>query len=292
MSVLGEPAASAHGRTGLIGVLVPVVYDLYFSAILSGVAQAAYEHDVRLALAPTLHDHVREASMLERVGLGATDGTLVILPETSSADLVQALADGHPLVVVDPLVALDDRIPRVAAAHRSGADQAMRHLLELGHRRIAAIAGPPGWLATEDRRRGYRAALEASRIAHDPALEVDADFEVGPGADAAASLLALPDPPTAIFAFNDAIAIGAMRAARERGLRVPEDLSVVGFDDIKYATIVTPSLTTVRQPLAEMGRAAVRLLLGQASETLHVELTTRLVVRESTAPPRPSGREL
>jgi LacI family transcriptional regulator, galactose operon repressor len=276
-------------RTGLVCVLVPVVYDLYFSAILSGVAQATYEHDVHLTLSPTMHDHARESSILDRLTRGATDGTIVILPETSSADLVEVVADGHPLVVIDPLVALDERIPSVAATHRSGADQAMRHLLELGHRRIAAIAGPPGWMATEERRRGYRAALEASRIAHDPELEVDADFEIGPGAEAAASLLRLPEPPTAIFAFNDAIAIGAMRAARERGLRVPEDVSVVGFDDIKYATIVTPALTTVRQPLAEMGRAAVRLLLElvecRASETHHVELITRLAVRDSTAPP-------
>jgi len=105
-------------------------------------------------------------------------------------------------------------------------------------------------------------------------------------------LLDLPDPPTAIFAFNDNLAIGAVQAAQARGLRVPEDLSVVGFDDVEPATIVTPALTTVRQPLAEMGRTAVsllvRLLEGQLIETLHLELSTRLVVRQSTAPP-PAG---
>ena len=110
------------------------------------------------------------------------------------------------------------------------------------------------------------------------------------GREAGGALLDLPDPPTAIFAFSDNIAIGALRAARERGLRVPEDLSIVGFDDIEHATIVTPALTTVRQPLAEMGRTAVsllvRLLERQRFETLHVELATRLVVRESTGPPR------
>jgi LacI family transcriptional regulator len=185
---------------------------------------------------------------------------------------------------------LDDRIPSVSAANISGADQAMRHLLDLGHRRIAQIAGPSGWLATEDRRRGYRAALASAGILPDPALEVESIPEVDPGRDAAASLLALPDPPTAIFAFNDDTAIGAIQAARERGLRVPEDLSVVGFDDVEHATIVTPALTTVRQPLAEMGRTAVsllsRLLDSQSFETLHVELATRLVVRDSTAPPK------
>src|SRR6476619_3202462 len=167
----------------------------------------------------------------------------------------------------------------------------MRHRLDLGHRRIAQIAGPSGWLATEDRRRGYRAALASAGILPDPALEVYSIPEVDPGREAAASLLALPDPPTAIAAFNDDTAIGAIQAARARGLRVPEDVSVVGFDDVEHATIVTPALTTVRRPLAEMGRTGVsllmRLLEGQRFETLHVELATRLVVRDSTAPPPP-----
>jgi LacI family transcriptional regulator len=168
----------------------------------------------------------------------------------------------------------------------------MRHLLELGHRRIAQITGPRGWVATEDRRRGYRAALAAAGILPEPALEVEAEPEIAPGRDATKYLLELPEPPTAIFAFNDNIAIGAIQAARARGMRVPEDVSIVGFDDVENATIVTPALTTVRQPLAEMGRTAVsllnRLLDGRGFETLHVELATRLVVRDSTAPPRAS----
>jgi LacI family transcriptional regulator len=166
----------------------------------------------------------------------------------------------------------------------------MRHLLGLGHRRIAQITGPRGWLATEDRRRGYHAALASAGILPDPALEVESIPEIPPGRAAAEQLLDLPERPTAIFAFNDNIAIGAVQAARERGLRVPDDLSVVGFDDVEPATIVSPALTTVRQPLAEMGRTAVsllnRLLVRQRFETLHIELATRLVVRESTAPPR------
>src|SRR5829696_521131 len=277
------------GRTGLVGVLVPLVFPAYFAGLLAGAAEAFSERDLQIVLAPTQGEHEREVSVLERLH-GLTDGALIINPEESTEELQRLLDRGYRFVVLDPLMTLNDRIPSVSAANTSGADQAMRHLLELGHRRIAQIAGPSGWLATEDRRRGYRAALASAGILPDPALEVESIPEIDPGREAAASLLALPDPPTAIFAFNDDAAIGAIQAARALGLRVPDDLSVVGFDDVEYATIVTPALTTVRQPLAEMGRTAVsllnRLLDRQRFETLHLELATRLVVRESTGPPR------
>ena len=278
------------GRTGLVGVLVPLVYPVYFSAILSGAAEALYEQELRVVLSPTQHEHDREVSLLDRLMHGMTDGALIVLPEESSDELARLLEQGYRFVVVDPRLPLDERVPSVSAAHASGADQAMSHLLALGHRRIAAITGPRGWVATEDRRRGYHAALAAQGILPEPALEVEADFEIAPGRDAAGHLLDLRDPPTAIFAFNDNLAIGALQAARDRGLGVPGDLSVVGFDDVEPATIVTPTLTTVRQPLAEMGRTAVsllmRLLERQRFETLRIELATRLVVRESTGPPR------
>ena len=277
------------GRTGLVGVLVPLVYPAYFSAILAGAAEALSEQDLRVVLSPTGHEHDREVSLLDRLMHGLTDGALIVLPEESSEELEVLVDQGYRFVVVDPLMPLAERIPSVSAAHASGAHQAMRHLLELGHRRIAAITGPQGWVATEDRRRGYHGALAAAGILPDPALEVEADFEILGGRVATRKLLDLGEPPTAIFAFNDNHAIGAIQAARERGLRVPEDLSVVGFDDVEHATIVSPALTTVRQPLAEMGRTAVsllmRLLEKQRFETLRVELGTRLVVRDSTGPP-------
>jgi LacI family transcriptional regulator len=277
------------GRTGLVGILVPLVFPAYFAGILAGAAEALSERDLQIVLSPTGGQHEREVSVIDRMH-GLTDGALIILPEESSEELERLLEGGYRFVVVDPLMPLDERIPSVSAAHTSGADQAMRHLLELGHRRIAQICGPRGWVATEDRRRGYRAALAAAGILPDPALEVEAVPETVPGREAAERLLDLSEPPTAIFAFNDNIAVGAIQAARARGLRVPEDLSVVGFDDVESATVVTPALTTVRQPLAEMGRTAVsllnRLLERQRFETLHVELATRLVVRDSTAPPR------
>ena len=281
---------SAPPRTGVVGVLVPLIYDLYFSAILSGIAEAAYDHDLRLLLSPTQHDHAREASLLERLTRDVTDGALIVLPEESSAELERVISEARPIVVVDPLLPLGERVPCVSVGHGGGAGDAMRHLLELGHRRIGAITGPPGWVATEARRESYRAALARAGIPFDPELEVASDFERAAGASAAAVLLSLPEPPTAIFAFNDAIAVGTMRAAHELGVRVPEELSVIGFDDIAYATMVGPMLTTVRQPLGELGRTAVNLLLRllerPSSEPRQIELSTRLVVRDTTAPPR------
>lgn len=276
------------GRTGLIGATVPLVYPAYFSFILSGAAEALYERDMRLVLCPTRHEHDREVTLLERMMQGTTDGGLLILPQESPAELEHLVEAGYRFVVVDPLQPLSERVPSVSAAHSAGADAAVKHLLSLGHRRIAAITGPRGWIATEERVRGFHAALAAAGILAEPELVVDADFEIDPGQKAARRLLDLHDPPTAIFAFNDNAAIGILNVARRRGLRVPEDLSVVGFDDTFQATIVTPQLTTVRQPLAELGRLGVSLLMrlieGQRLDALRIELATTLVVRDSTGP--------
>jgi LacI family transcriptional regulator, galactose operon repressor len=275
-----------------IGVLVPVVFDEYFARILHGIAEAAYEHRLRLLLWPTRHEHGREVALLDEYRQ-ATDGAVLVLPEASSEDLLEPLSDGFPLVVIDPLTPLDARIPSVVVANASGAEQAMQHLLELGHRRIAAITGPPGWVATEERRRAYRDALATAGIPFDAALELEADFDFEPGAQAASVLLDLDQPPTAIFAFSDMIAVGAMRVARSREVGIPDELSVVGFDDSAYATVVHPALTTVRQPLAEMGATAVDLLMRLMSketvDTLHLEPFTRLVVRETTSMPYLGG---
>ena len=167
--------------------------------------------------------------------------------------------------------------------HASGAKQATEHLLGLGHRRIAAIAGQKHWYATEERLLGMRAALAGAGILADPQLIRFSDWQEPSGVAAAEELLSLPEPPTAIFAFNDNVAIGALNAARARGLRIPDDLSIVGFDDTAQATIIRPQLTTVRQPLAELGRTGVslltRLIEGQRLDALRMELSTTLVVR-------------
>jgi LacI family transcriptional regulator len=275
------------GRTGLVGVTVPRIHPAYFSVIISGVTEALYEEDMRIVLCPTLHEHDREVSLLERLMHGTTDGALLVLPEESSRELSALMDHGFRFVVIDPRKRMEAPVPTVSAASSSGAAQATAHLLELGHRRIAAITGPRGWMATDERLRGYHAALAAAGVLPDPKLVIESNFELDGGLAAGAELLARTEPPSAIFAFNDQLALGAMQAAASLGLRVPDDVSIVGFDDTAEAQIVTPRLTTVHQPLAEIGRLAVslltRLLEGQRVEALHVELETTLVLRDSTA---------
>jgi LacI family transcriptional regulator, galactose operon repressor len=285
-----KAGAGVAARTGLIGVTMPVIHHGYFASILSGASEALYDHDMRIVLCPTRHEHDREVSLLERLSRGETDGAILVLPEESNDELRTLTRHGFRFVVVDPFSEPAEGLPVVSAAHSSGATQATRFLLELGHRRIAVITGPERGMASEERLRGYHAALATAGIMPDPCLVVRSNFRVDGGLESAARLLDVPDPPSAIFAFNDSMAIGVQQAARMRGLAIPDDLSVVGFDDTIEAVIAVPALTTVRQPLAEMGRMAVGLLLrlleNRRLEPLRVQLSTKLVVRDSTAPPR------
>jgi LacI family transcriptional regulator len=161
------------------------------------------------------------------------------------------------------------------------------HLLALGHRRIGVITGPAAFAATRERLLGVEGALAGARVLLERTLIAEGDWQIASGIEAARRLLARPHRPTAIFAFNDEMAVGVLRAAGSLGIRVPEDLSVVDFDDLDRAELLTPQLTTVRQPLAEKGRMAVslllRLLAGRRLDALRFELATALVIRQSTA---------
>jgi LacI family transcriptional regulator, galactose operon repressor len=280
--------ALSVGRTGLIGFTVPWVDQNYFTGILSGAAEALYEQEQRIVLCPTHHEHDREVTLLERLMNGATDGAIILLPEESNEELRRLQEVGYPFVVADLRQPLDEGIPAVSASHFAGARAATDHLVRLGHRRIGLITGFRGWTATEERLVGYKGSLATAGIPFLPELVVEGHFNAETGYAAARQLLELKERPTAIFASNDNMAAGALRAAAERGLAVPDELSIVGFDDTELARILSPRLTTVRQPLAEHGRTAVsllnRLIDGQRIEALRVELSTRLIVRESTGP--------
>lgn len=195
---------------------------------------------------------------------------------------------GIPFVIIDPAGDPTIDVPSVGSANWSGGLMATRHLIELGHTRIAAITGPEDMMCSLARVDGYRSAMNAAGLEIDPNLIRFGDFLPGGGERHARELLALPDPPTAVFAGSDLQALGVIAAGSAIGLSVPQDLSVVGYDDIALARWMSPQLTTVHQPLRRMGeeatRVALRLAEGETPQTLRTDLATHLVVRGSTAP--------
>ncbi|MGP3960626.1 LacI family DNA-binding transcriptional regulator [Nonomuraea sp. 3N208] len=192
-----------------------------------------------------------------------------------------------PLVVIDPLNLPHTQLTSVGSTNFAGGLAATQHLLSLGHRRIAYIGGPTTAACNQARLHGYRAAMEAEGAPVLPGYTRFGHFRYHDGLEYGAAVLDLPEPPTAIFVGCDETALGVMEAARARGLRIPEDLSIVGFDDTQIARMASPPLTTVRQPLREMGgvalRTALRLAAGEKVDSHHVELATELIVRGSTA---------
>jgi LacI family transcriptional regulator len=281
--------ALSGGRTGLVSAIVPDVDAEYFSSILAGISETLHEQGMDLLLSMTHHQPSRELTLLKRATRTRADGLLLVLPSESVDELEALRRRGRLFVVIDPRWPVPAGIPSVSATNSEGARAATEYLVALGHRRIGVCSGPADWLVSIKRLHGYQSALAAASIAFDPALVVHSDYsQMESGRASAGELLSRPDPPTAIFAFNDILALGVLRAAYERGLRVPAELSIVGFDDLATASLVTPALTTVQQPLSEMGRMATgllgRLLDKQSVDALHVELQTNLVVRSSTAP--------
>ncbi|MQA35094.1 LacI family DNA-binding transcriptional regulator [Modestobacter roseus] len=221
---------------------------------------------------------------------GGRRGAIVVTSRLTPADQRRLGRSRLPVVVIDPVDMPGQDVPSVGATNWAGGLAATEHLIELGHRRIAAIGGPEPYLCSRARLDGYRAALDRAGIGVDPQLLRHGNFHHEGGYEQARRLLELPDPPTAVFAGSDEQAFGVMEAARQAGLSVPGDLSVVGFDDLPMARWSSPPLTTVCQPLADMGRMAGRvlteLITGAELATQRVELATHLVTRASTAPPR------
>ena len=222
---------------------------------------------------------------LDTLGARTSDGAILVTTDLDSFLHAELRRLNLPVVVVDPAGVPDLEVPTIGATNWTGAVTATEHLTQQNHRRIAFVAGRPGLWCSRARLDGYRAGLDAAGIAFDPALVISGDFDYASGFAAGAELLALPDRPTAIFAASDQMALGVYEAARQQGLRIPDDLSVVGFDDLPEAGWASPPLTTVRQPLSEMGslaaRTLVRLIRGETVESPRIELSTRLVQRAS-----------
>jgi LacI family transcriptional regulator len=273
-------------RSGLIDLVFNGLDSPWAVEIIRGVEEWGAEHQTGVAVSSMRHGNARPASWTGALASHDTDGVILVMTGVTQPQLEQLNSGGIPLVVVDPVNLPDPELPSVGATNWAGGLAATEHLIALGHRRIGAIAGPADYLCSRARIDGYRSALDKAGIDFDPALVRHGDFQHEGGFTSGGDLLAMPGPPTAIFAGSDQQALGVYEAARQRGLRIPQDLSVVGFDDLPVARWVSPPLTTVRQPLAEMGRAAAQILgdliEGVSPRSRRVELSTELIVREST----------
>ena len=288
----GSGADRPRAAQGAVYLRCPYVLTDYFGLIVSSIAETLTLHGLAVVLdaGEAAQRATALPSLPSRPGIA---GAIVILPPESSEQLVALRARRFPFVVVDPRTPVPRDIAAISAAHFAGARSVTAHLARLGHRRIGVIAGPHNWLAGRARLAGHASALAETGVLHPSELTRSGEPTAAFGHRAAGELLDLPQRPTALAGFNDKIAVGALAAAAERGLRVPEDLSITGFDDIDMAQATSPLLTTVRQPLAEMGRMAVSLLIrlldGHRVDALHIELATELIVRGSTGPARPTA---
>jgi LacI family transcriptional regulator len=286
-------AAAPGTRAALLDLLFDDLGSPWAVEIVRGVEEVAHAAGAGTVVSALRGRSGEPRDWMRDLRARASDGVVLVTSALEPVPYDELRVLGVPLVVVDPAGSPALDAPTVGAANWSGGLAATGHLLSLGHRRIGLITGPPRLLCSRARFDGYRAALEGAGLAVDETLVVPGDFRPESGLAGCAALLDLPDPPTAVFAAGDQMALGAVEALRRRGLRVPEDMSVVGFDDLPEVRWSAPPLTTVRQPFTEMGRLAARTVLalarGEQPASPRVELGTELVVRASTAAPARHG---
>ncbi|MBA6438005.1 LacI family DNA-binding transcriptional regulator [Streptomyces sp. GMR22] len=280
-----RPTASARtlasGRSRTLGVISFDAARFGPAATLAGINEAAQEAGYLVStIALTAADQAAVRGAVDRLLGQGTDGIIAIAPQRSVGEALVEADHGRPMVTLDK--SFGARFPVVAGDSASGARQATEHLLRLGHRTVRHIAGPVGWIAAEARVDGWRAALrDAGAAAHEPLF---GDWSADSGYDLGRSVAHDPDA-TAVFVSNDQMAVGVLRALHEAGRRVPEDVGVVGYDDIPEAAHLLPPLTTVRTDFAEIGRRCLSLMLDQLERTpepgVRVTIPTELVLRES-----------
>ncbi|WJQ05929.1 LacI family DNA-binding transcriptional regulator [Geobacillus stearothermophilus] len=280
-NVLGRYLRRMETETVL--VIVPDITNPFFSKVLRGIEAVALEHGYQVLLGDTQNDVRLEEQYLNLLPQRQVDG-MIFLTARIRKELVEEMARQFPIVLACEYLEGAD-IPTVSIDNISSARKATEHLIGLGHRRIAHLSGPMDVILSRDRLRGYHQALVQHEIDADPALVQEGDFTYESGYSLTLKLLALENPPTAIFAANDEMAIGAIKAVRHRGGRVPYDVAIVGFDDIQMASIFEPAVTTIAQPMFEIGEQAMKLMLqlieGSGVERRQFVLPDRLVIRDS-----------
>jgi LacI family transcriptional regulator len=285
----GYRRRASHRQTGGTGLVDLVFNDLdspWAVELIRGVEEVAHAAGVGTVVSAVHRRSTATKQWLQNLRARASDGVIFVTSDLTPPVYAELHRLNIPVVVVDPAGGGAFDVPTIGATNWAGGRAATRHLTSLGHRRIGFIAGPKRLLCSRARLDGYRTAIEDAGADSDEELIRQGDFLHESGYAGGAALLDLPRPPTAIFASSDTMALGVYEAARRHGLRIPDDLSVVGFDDLPESRWSAPPLTTIHQPLAEMGalaaRTALRLAQGETIDTPRVELATELVVRDST----------
>lgn len=272
----------AGGQSKIIGLLVPTLDTAHIGQVVRGIdhelAKAGYE----IMLYTTRHRD--SADYLKYIANSLSEGLLLVIPVLSQSYLSALKNLNYPYVLIDETDPSGESMT-VNATNWQGAYDATEYLLQLGHRKIGFIKGLSTLNASTERLKGYQAALIDYGIEPDDEIILDGDFLPETGYTQSQTLLDLPTPPSAIFAANDRMAIGAMDAIREYGLAIPDDMSIVGFDDIPQSAVTSPKLTTVRQPLEQMGKAGAQLLLDKIQHPdqapQYITMATQLIIRES-----------
>lgn len=294
MEIAGElqyvPHAGARSlstrSTRTIGVVLPDLHGEFFSEVIRGIDLAARQHGYHLLLSGSHSDREEMRAVVHAVR-GLVDGLIVMSPDLEPSALLADLPKGLDVVMLNSRV---DGRASITVDNAGGAREVVRHLRALGHQRIAFIAGPPHNADAEQRRRGFRTETRSAGI---ETVELPGDFTETTGHEAGQQIAALRPRPSAVFAANDSMALGALSAFREAGLHVPEDIALVGFDDIPIARFLTPPLTTVRVEIAELGRRAVSHVINAVESgdgaTKKDVIKTTLVVRESCGSPPARG---
>jgi DNA-binding LacI/PurR family transcriptional regulator len=278
------------GQTRTVGVVVTTIADPFAAEIVQAIEHTAHDHAYTVILCSSNAEPEREIAAVKMLRSKRVDGVIVTSSRVGALYQEHLERLGVPIVLINNHSEDSGRYTySVSVDNRHGGHLATTHLIQLGHRRIAYISRPSDYRSNLERLTGYRQALDAAGILFDPDLVVPGTGRADGGERALLALIGSDKPPTAVFCYNDMTAIGLLRAAREAGLDVPQDLSVVGFDDILLASYVCPALTTIAQPKAEMGRRALQMALAlmtsqdPAAEGIsNIVVQGQLVVRESS----------
>ena len=272
-------------RTNVIVALVPDISNPFFAEIIRGIEQVAHQNRYSVLLGDTQYSQDREQAYANLIDSRQADGLISLMPHIPT---IEARANSGRMPIVNACEYVKDRsITSVYIDNVAAASEATNYLLALGHRAVAFITGPMNSPISVDREKGYEAALSGAGAKRNRKLTIEGDFSVESGVRALDSLLARGERFSAVFCSNDEMAFGAIRALRARGKRVPEDISVVGFDDIRFARYFDPPLTTDAQPMSDLGREAMSMLIeiltGEDVPPRKRILPTQLIVRGSTA---------